>query len=266
VPDFEHAEFFDLYLAENCWFEQLVPPSARKPFNPLAESPFFLRSSADDRTLDIDADCDYLSVDLVRRLQREFLSRYPLWRIILHLEHPSCSIVIYPDAVRYGNLPLGSDPHEALRELLPLVAALREKRLGPQRSQLAFLQKQLPAAVKAIGDRPFLIAGVLDNCDGDYSRLTVFLLIRGANDDAVAVEGPAGTDNDFLWTSSAFGVSAVGTLISHIDVPESAPFCVGLWLPPADYRGPLSIVECSTGKRYSYDVKSENITHIGRET
>jgi len=259
VPEFEHAEFFDLYIAENRWFEQLAPTPGQKPFDPLADSPFFLRSSADDRTLAVDADLDYLSVDLVRRIQQELLSRYPLWRVVLGLEHPSCGIVIYPNAIRYGNLPLGVDPYEALRKLMPRAAALREKRLRPLRAQLAFLQQQLPGAVKAIGHRPFLIAGVLDNCVGDYRRLALFILIRGADDDAVDVEGPAGTNNDFLWTSSAFGVNAEGTIISHIEVPESAPFCVGVWLPPADYRGPLSVVERASGKRHSYEVKSADI-------
>ncbi len=266
VPEFEHAEFFDLYMAENRWFEQLKPASAREPFDPLADPPFFLRSSADDRTLDVDVNVDYLSVDLVRRIQQEFLSRYPLWRVILCLEHPSCSIVIYPNGIRYGNFPLGVDPHQALRELVPRAAALRENRLRHQRAQISFLQQQLPDAVRAIGDRPFLVLRVLDNNNGDYSRLALFLLIHGGDDDAVEVEGPAGTNNDFLWTSSAFGVNADGTIISHIEVPESAPFCVGVWLPPADFRGPLSIVERATGKCYSYEVTSEKITHIARET
>ena len=260
VPDFEHAEFFDLYLAENRWFDQLVPASDRKPFDPLADPPFFLRSSADDRTLAVDADCDYLSVDLVQRIQREFLSRYPLWRIILSLGHSSCSITIYPDAIRYGNLPLEADPYKALQDLVAHAAALREARLRPQQAQLAFLQRQLPKAVEVIGDRPFLVIGVLDNNNGDYSRLTVFVLIRGADDDAVAVERPAGTDIDFLWTSSVFGINAEGTIISYIDVPESAAFCVRPWLPPADYRGPLNIVERATGNRHRYEVKSENIS------
>ncbi len=259
VPDFEHAEFFDLYNAQDRWFDNLVPASARKPFDPLAAPPFFVRSSADDRTLDVDADCDHLCVDVVKRIQQEFLCRYPLWRIILWLELPSCSIVIYPDAVRYGNLPLDVNPHEALRSLLPRAAELREKRLRPQRAQLDFLRQQLPGAVKGIGDRRFVIAGVRDNCDGDYSRLALFVLIRGADDDAVAVEGPAGTDNDFLWTSSGFGVSAEGIVISHIDVPEAAPFCVALWLLPADYRGQLFLVERATGRRHTYELRSENI-------
>ena len=107
-----------------------------------------------------------------------------------------------------------------------------------------------------------MVLGVLDNHNGDYSRLTLFLLIPGADDDAVDVEGPAGADNGFLWTSSAFGVNVAGEIISHSEVPESAPFCVSIWLPPADYRGPLNIVERATGKRYSYEVKSENIERI----
>jgi hypothetical protein len=259
VPEFEHAEFFDLYKAENRWFEQLVPESARKPFDPLAEPPFVLRSSADDRTLDVDVNFDYLSVDLIQRIQQDVLSRYPFWRVILSLENPSCAIVIYPDAVRYGNFSLGCDAEKALRELVNRATALRENRLRPQRDQISFLRLQLPSAIRGIGDDPFSVLGVLDNYNGDYSRLTLFLLIRGADDDAVDIEGPEGMDNDFLSTGSAFGVSDEGTIVSHTEFPESAPFCVGLWLPPADFRGRLNIVEQATGKRITYEVKSEHI-------
>ena len=101
VPEFEHAEFFELHTEAEKWFGQLVEVRASESFDPLAQSPFFVRSDADDRTLDVDADFRCLNVALLRRIQREFLGRYPLWRVILIAEHPSCSIVIYPKAIRF---------------------------------------------------------------------------------------------------------------------------------------------------------------------
>jgi hypothetical protein len=77
VPEFEHGEFFHLYLAENPWFEKLVPQSHLKPFDPIADPPMFVRSSADDRTLEVYPDFDYVTEDLIRRIQEEFLGRYP---------------------------------------------------------------------------------------------------------------------------------------------------------------------------------------------
>ncbi|MBI2823624.1 MAG: hypothetical protein HYX69_02910 [Planctomycetia bacterium] len=226
VPDFEHAEFFELYMAENRWFEQLAPASAHKHFDPLADPPIFVRSNADDRTLKVYPDINCLTVDLVRRIQHEFLGRYPLWRVILIAEHPSCSIVIYPRAIRFGNLPLDADPEEALGELVPRAIALREKRLRPQRAQVAFLQRQLPDAVRTMGDRPFLVVGVLDNDRGDPSRLTIFVLVRGPDYHAVDVELPPGMDNDFLWTSSGYAVNAQGILLND-EQRGSASFSVG---------------------------------------
>ena len=45
VPEFEHGEFFHLYLAENPWFEKLVPQSHLKPFDPIADPPMFVPQS-----------------------------------------------------------------------------------------------------------------------------------------------------------------------------------------------------------------------------
>ena len=207
---------------------------------------------------------------MLQRIQTEFLGRYPLWRVILIAEHPSCSIVIYPSAIRFGNRPVDVDPDEALRELVPRQLALREACERPRREHIAHIRRLLPDAVRAIGDRPFLVCGVLDNYGGDYSRLTICLLIRGSEGDAVDVEGPAGAGKDLLWTSSFFGVDGNGAMISYIDVPETAPFCLVLWLPPADYRGPLTIIERATGKRHTYELKSEtiirtNVTRVDKD-
>ena len=223
-----------------------------------APPPFFVRSDADDRTLDVDADFSYLTVPLLRRIQTEFLRSYPLWRVILVGEQPSCSIAIYPSAIRFGNRPVGVNPDEALRELIPTVLALRGAK-RPRREHLARCSGCFPCAVRAIGEQPFLICGVLDNYEGDYSRLTICLLIRGADREAVRVKRPPGRPTDFLWRDSEFGIDANGVITSYIDVPETAPFCLVPWLPPADYRGPLPLIEQATGRRHTYELKSENI-------
>jgi hypothetical protein len=261
VPPFEHAEFFDLYFEAAKYFGQLVEPRANKPFDPLADPPFFVRSDADDRTLDLDADFRCLSVPVLCRIQKEFLGRYPLWRVILIAEHPSCSIVIYPTAIRFGNLPVDVEPEEALRHLIPKQLALRAARERPHRDHIAQMERLLPEAVRAIGDRPFFVSGVLDNYEGDYSRLTICLLIRGSDRDAVDLEGPPGADTHFLWRSSPFGVNEKGEIVSYVDVPENTPFCLVPWMPPSHYRGPLTIVEQATGRRLTYGLKTEDIFH-----
>ncbi len=265
MPEFEHAEIFELYPKAAKWFDQLVTARPNIPFDPLAEPPFFVRSDADDRTLDVDADFSYLSVPLLRRIQKEFLGRYPLWRVILVGEQPSCGIVIYPSAIRFGNLPVDVDPEQALRELVPRVLALRAARERPERKHISQIQRLLPDAVHEIGDRPFLVGGVLDNYEGHYNRLTICLLIRGSDSHAIDIDGPPGSPNNFLAYSSAFGVDEKGAIISDTHVPETAAYSLVPWLLPADYRGPLTLIERVTGKRHTYELKSENIIRTASE-
>jgi hypothetical protein len=54
-------------------------------------------------------------------------------------------------------------------------------------------------------------------------------------------------------------------MICEGSVPETAAFCLVLWLPPADYRGPLTIVEQATGDRHTYELKSESIVRTSPE-
>ena len=265
MPEFEHAEIFKLYPKAARWFDQLVTARPNIPFDPLAEPPFFVRSDADDRTLEVDADFSYLTVPLLRRIQKDFLGRFPLWRVILIAEHPSRSIVIYPNAIRFGNRPADVEPDKALGELVPDELALRKAAEQPRREHISRLQRLLPGAVERIGERPFLVCGVLDNYEGDHSRLTICLLIRGSDSNAIDVAGPPGSPNNFLAYSSAFGVDAKGAMISYIHVPETGAFCLVPWLVPADYRGELLLVERATGKGHTFELKSEDIIHTTTE-
>jgi len=263
LPEFGFPELLEVYKAAEKWFPQAFPPFSNQPFDPLAEEPCFVRSDTDDRTLRVDVDFNCLDIQLLRRIQQEFLGRYPWWRVILIGEDPSNCIAIYPTVIRFGNLPADVDPEEALRELAPRVLALREARQRPWRIQVTYLQRQLPDAVRAIGVRPYLLFGVLDNYRGDFTRLTVCLLVRGANAEEVGLEGPDGVGNELSW--SPYGVSAEGALIREDDYPKKSPFSLVLWMPPADYRGPLTIVDRTTGDRQTYELKSENILSISPE-
>jgi hypothetical protein len=261
ISEFEHAEVFELYPKAAKWFDQLVTARPNIPFDPLAEPPFFVRSDADDRTLQVDAEFSYLTVPLLRRIQKEFLGRYPLWRVILVGELPSCGIVIYPTAIRFGNRSVDIEPDQALRELVLEELRSREVAERPRREHISHLQRLLPGAVEAIGDRPFLVCGVLDNYKGDHGRLTICLLIRGSNSNAIDVSGPSGSPNNLLAYSSAFGIDAKGAMVSYIHVPETAAFCLVPLILPADFRGPLTLTERATGTRHTLDLRSEDIIH-----
>lgn len=91
------------------------------------------------------------------------------------------------------------------------------------------------------------------------------MLIRGTDSDAIDVDGPPGVPNNFLSYESAFGVDANGAMISYIDVPDAAAFCLAPWMPPADYRGPLTLTERATGTRHTYELNSEDVIRTAPE-
>jgi hypothetical protein len=259
LPEFEHAEFLDLFFQADEWFRQLITTPPNGPFDPLAEPPLFVRSDADDRSLAVDANIGLLEISSLRRIQEDFLGRYPLWRVLLIGEHPSCSIVVYPDAIRLGNRPVDANAEEVLQELAAENLALRAVRERPRREFVSHLQRLLCDAVNAIGEKPFVVCGVLDNYEGDYSRLTICQLVCGSDSDLYCIEGPSYAEKDMIWAGSAFGVNAAGEMISYIDIPETASYCLVLWLPRADYSGPLTIVERATGAQFPFELRAEHV-------
>lgn len=260
VPEFEHGEFFQLYVTENQWFEALVPTDSRKPFDPLAHPQMFVRNSADDRTLEVYPDFDYVTVEVVDRIQREFLGRHPLWRVILMSYDPSCSIVIYPQQVRYGNLPFDMPPTDALARLVPRAVAAWEEHLRPQRAEVAFVQQRLREKIHLDGELIPGVVGVLDNDRGDYSRLAVFLLVPSNDRRSFELEGPDGAAADLLEVGDAYGVEAAGKVISRNEIPDSAKYAVMLYYLPAEYRGPLTISNRESGSSEVFELTTDAIT------
>jgi hypothetical protein len=183
-----------------------------------------------------------------------------LWRLQLNGWDAESNILVYPKVIRFGNQPVETAPEDALRNLLPHAKALRDAWLRPQRALVAFLRGRLPDAVREIGDQAFFVIGILDSFEGNYSLLTICLLIPGDNSCVIDMEGPPGSGDDFLSTGGTYYVNIHGTLVP--DSPEDSAFCVQLWLPPADYRGPLTLIETTTGRRHIYEVKSEAITRL----
>ncbi|MGQ0636859.1 MAG: hypothetical protein ACT4QC_19805 [Planctomycetaceae bacterium] len=260
---FRLGEICGIYEAANRWFEKLVPKSQRRQFDPLEGPPYFPVFQADDRSLIVESNGEYVTVDRLQRIQKELLGRYPLWRVFLYMEDRLNSVMIYPEAIRYANYPLDVDPDGALRKLVRRGAVLREKRERPRRAEISFLEQRLPGAIRAIGKRRFVVIGVLDNVLDKYPvlgrRLSVFVLVRGAKYYWLHAEGPPGVKDNFLACDSDYGVNAEGAVISYITVPKSAPFHVNVWLPPADFRGPLTISDRKTGERVIFEVKSKDI-------
>lgn len=259
IPEFGHGEFFQLYATERTWFEALVPAEAIKPPDPLIGPPLYVKPDADDRTLEVFPDFDYVTAKLILRIQNEFLGRHPLWRVVLAADDPSCSIVIYPEVIRFGSLPLGVDPAAALREIVPRAIAAREARLRPEREQLAFLQQRLPQAVRELERQPFSVVGILDNNLGNYDQLTIFLLGRGRHGQAAITASLARSPDNLISTSGGFDLNEAIRFICDTSQSNTPAFSVTLYHVPSDFRGSLSITHPDLSDRYFCEVASGDI-------
>jgi hypothetical protein len=262
LPEFGFPELWEVYNGALKWFaEAFRSPPPQPAYVPVHDETFQPVCEADDRHLLVELiDYDRLTVPLLRQMQMELLGRFPLWRIQLQGCDADSDILVYPKVIRFGNQPVDVDPEEALRKLVSYAKPLREAGLEAQRAQFAFLRHRLPAAVREIGDRPFFIFAVLASFDRDPSRLAICLLVRGADSDVVKFERPPGAGLEFFSVASAYYVDAAGTFVPDADAEPA--FCIRLWLPLAEYRGPLTLVEKLTGERHVYEVRSEAITHL----
>ncbi len=257
-------EWWPIYQEAGRWFAANVPsPGANDRFYIPERDVFVPWDDADDRTLRVEhIDYSRLSLDLLHRLQREFLGRYPLWRVLMIGFDDSTGIVIYPTVIRFGSLPIEMDPEVALRDVRERGSIQREAHYAPQRAYLAKIRSMLPEAVRAIGDRRFLVFGLLDSWDDRRDLLTVCLLLHTADHSLIIMEAPPECGDQFLYTGGRFGVDARGEIVCDKPIPDDVPFCFSPWLPPADYRGPVFVVEHDTGRRHLYEVKSENIQPV----
>lgn len=262
LQEWSFPEFWKVYKTAERWLAGHLADPPGTPFDPVADPPFFVRSDTDDRTLCIDVTLEYLSPALLFQFQREVLGRFPAWRALLIAECAANTIVVYPNAIRFGNLPADIDPDESLSILVRRARTIREDRQRPRRKYVEWLRRRLPHAVLEIGDTNCLLMEVLAENEGDTSRLTVSLLIRGSDSLAVDLEYPEGADKEFWWRSSFYGVDDSGSIISYIEIPKHAAYHVALWLPPADYRGPITVVEQATGKRHIYEIRSADISRV----
>lgn len=263
VPDFEHCEFWEFYPIAARWFEQLVPESDRKLLDPLALPPFYVISDADDRTLCVVADLDFVTHDTIRRIQTDFLKQYPLWRVFLCLAD-YCCVVVYPDAVRYGNAPLDVDPDLGLAEVKRRGAALWEEHLRPARAQVAFLEERLPAVLQAMGSGSLAVIGVLDRYLRDRDQLAVFVLAPVSMYRSVIKSIPR-FDEDKSSLIDIFRVDPQGRLISQYLESETALHSVQCFLLPAEYRGPLKFVLEDTGESCEFVVDDASIARAKLE-
>jgi hypothetical protein len=109
-------------------------------------------------------------------MQTDVLSKWPLWRVVILGDSPDSTVIVYPAAVREGTEPYGAELEPALRRIASRQQALTESRAAPQERQITFLKARLPAELAKLEPRSFRIVAVFDNCDGDTSQLSVWMV------------------------------------------------------------------------------------------
>lgn len=262
VPDWSFDEMSAVCKETEQWFSQNLAASENTGrFDPVREA-LSVRGGTDDRTLLVDIpDVRLLNEGLLHRLQMELLRKHSFWRIALVAEDAKTSVMVYPEVIRVGNRPATTNIDQALYEMDLEVRKLKQVRLDPKRRETEYLRRKIPEAIRQIGDKPFQVVGIIDEYHGDRSRGTIYLLLNGTDYNAISVEGPEGPDH--IWKGSAYGLSATGEIISESRIPETAAFCVVPWLPPSDYRGPVTLIEHAMGVQYVLEIKSESIESVG---
>jgi hypothetical protein len=253
LPPLSFDEIWEFRTEAVEWFAQSVPSRT----DPLEEE-LFVRDGTRDRTLYVDVpDFGVLNSEMLHRLQVELLEKRSAWRVALVGESEATSILVYPQAIRVGREPITADVDAAIRGVNQELQQAREVRLGPRRRKLAHLKKLLPTLVRAIGTKPFQVAGVFDRSGSDHSRLGIYLFFPGNDSQAFYVRGPGGREQ--IWVGSAFAIDSQGTIISEIKIPNSTSYCLVPWLPPHGFQGTVKIIARATGEETPYEVKTADI-------
>jgi len=128
-------------------------------------------------------DLNAFSPDLFSTLQREVLSRFPLWRLLAQFEELATGV--YPDAVWLGDtLVTGAfaDDHPVYQTWLSAARNYRESRFGALARQLRYARQQIPDAIKEMADQPFRLIGTFTRYQTHLEGCPVWLIHEGKRD------------------------------------------------------------------------------------
>jgi len=256
-PDLWWDEIWEVFLDAREWFGQFAGDENRVRFDPFAEDEFVPISDMDDRTVCIcHVAFDRLTMAMLDRIQVEFLTLHPLWRVALMGDRLECSILIYPTAVRFGDLPRDFDADEGLRLIASRAIEQKEQRVRPARAFLARVERLVQTTIQEFRHQRVHACGFLDHYPAENDPIALCLVTLP---DTLAVVDLSPGHPREPAEGDIYGLNRDGDIISRIEVSPDACYRLTIWLLPADYRGPLTIVECESGKRHEIELRSEDI-------
>jgi hypothetical protein len=201
-----------------------------------------------DRTLRVELpDFRVLTPEFVDGVQRDVLAGRPLWRVFLVAVSPETVVLIYPDAVRVGALPADADWRAALSGVVATVHNALESTRGPERRQMEYLLRRMPAELDQLRQQPFRLVAVFDNYEGDERELSLWFLFAG--EDRWAGYSLNSDDPDATSATGRVVLKPDGTIDEFYEIQLDAepPFWLERWLVHADYRRGLELVKIRTG-------------------
>jgi hypothetical protein len=126
-------------------------------------------------------DLDAFSPAFLRMLQERVLRHFPLWRLVAQFEE--MSVGVYPNGVWLGSEWVEGawdETHPAFQSWLRKASTYREKRFGPLRRQLTFVEKLLPAALDRARRKGICLLACFD-CYQPHLRGHAVWLLRPGN-------------------------------------------------------------------------------------
>jgi hypothetical protein len=135
-----------------------------------------------DRTMETPvSDPAMFTTEYIRHIQTTLLKKHPLWRlrIVGTWREGESSIMVYPDAVCVGDKccpPCDLDEQLALWRRTTM--DMRDKKNGRRLRQLRVARQFLKTRFSQIESAPVVIVAAFDNCHGDPSKHSFWVLYR----------------------------------------------------------------------------------------
>lgn len=125
-------------------------------------------------------DLNAFSPELFSTLQRDVLSRFPLWRLLAQFEE--LAIGVYPNAAWLGDAPVTgafTDDHPNYQEWLNAATVYREQRFGALARQLRCARQRIPDAIERMADEPYSLIGAFARFQSHLNGFPVWLIHQG---------------------------------------------------------------------------------------
>ena len=256
LPPWTFEEFWTTRAALEKYFKRVVPPRPAPPLPDQAGPLPFVLDDTDDRTLRVEIPSfEVFDVPLLRKIQREFLQKHPLWRLMLFAEGDETTIVIYPQAIRIAGAPIDADLPAELRKVTLKTRQLVSARERGTWRQLSRARQGIPAAIDALQySRIAFVAVLFGGFRQDPAWLTIYLLVHAR--DVLKLDATASVE---VQRSGCYSVDSAGNIFSLYGELKDYPYTLTPYHVPSDYRGIFEATIRETDVKLSVDLATVDI-------